>query len=100
MSQTPDLSRIVNLIMQNPELIQQISALASTDEKGETAESEVEIAEKEAAASVKEVSAEPHARSSRQELLNAMKPYLSDNRKNAIYSMITIAEILDMMKKK
>lgn len=97
MSQTPDLSRIVNLIMENPELIKQISALANTS----ATDSENDVAEaQDERPSVNEAVAEPHPRSSRQELLSAMKPYLSDSRRSAIDSMITISEVLYMMKKK
>ena len=106
MSDTPDLSKIVSLIMQNPALIEQISALARQDkseeeitEKAESfsAASEVTPQIKEAA---KETSVRPMMRSHRHELLNAMKPYLSENRRTAIDSMASILDVIDVMIKK
>lgn len=107
MAGTPELSKIVEIIMQNPELISTISALVSksSDTDAKT-ESEIET---------KEVSAVPEARenppaiessadiadsrSHRRELLGALKPYLSENRRAAIDSMISISDVLSMMRK-
>ena len=36
----------------------------------------------------------------RQDLLAALKPYISDERRKAVESFVTIAEILDMMREK
>lgn len=98
MQTTPDLSRIVNLIMQNPELIEQISALA----KGE---SEITpVTEEAAEVSAPEESIDQHSernmRAHRHELLSAMKPYLSESRRIAIDSMASILDIIDVMIKK
>lgn len=101
MSDTPDLSKIVSLIMQNPSLIEQISALSrqseSTEEKAEKADTPpTDTAEPIA----KEVSAAPLMRTHRQDLLNAMKPYLSENRRVAIDSMSSILDVIDVMIRK
>ena len=97
MQDTPDLSKIVSLIMQNPELIEQISALVKSD----TPTEEIKAAESEQTVStVSEVRDTPVGpRMHRQDLLLAMKPYLSENRRAAIDSMMSIADILDMMRK-
>ena len=99
MESTPDLSRIVNLIMQNPELIEQISALAKSDQT-EEAHTEEEI--KEDVETVADVSNTPKRdmRSHRHELLSAMKPYLSDGRRSALDSMSSILDIIDVMSHK
>ena len=99
MADTPDLSRIVSLIMQNPELIEQISALAKTD--SDSKEGGVVQTETAPEAKTVSVSAQPHisSRGRRNELLSAMKPYLSEGRRAAIDSMMSIADILDMMRK-
>lgn len=96
MESTPDLSRIVNLIMQNPELIEQISALAkaSPDEE-EHIEEEVKE-EIETIASMHETP-KKDIRSHRRELLSAMKPYLSESRRSALDSMSSILDIIDVM---
>ena len=100
-STTPDLSAIVNLIMQNPALIEQISALAKqkldpepieADEKNDSVITEQKTTE--------EASTVPLMRSHRHELLSAMKPYLSENRRTAIDSMSSILDVIDVMMKK
>ena len=108
MQNTPDLSGIINLIMQNPSLIAEISALAnpksdivaeteiieSTQEKEEQTDKDGDIQEKVA------VSSAPLMRTHRHELLNAMKPYLSESRRSAIDSMSSILDVIDVMIKK
>ena len=99
MSATPDLSGIVNLIMQNPALIEQISALAKQMPESETGTEqteEVKVAEE--VARVQDSA--PVMRSHRHELLNAMKPYLSENRRTAIDYMSSILDVIDVMMKK
>lgn len=102
MQDAPDLSKIVSLIMQNPELIEQISRLAKSDTPSEeisSAESEKSVLS-EAVTTVSEPKETYFgARERRQDLLNAMKPYLSESRRTAIDSMMSIADILDIMRK-
>lgn len=102
---TPDISRIVNLILQNPGLIEEISSLAKKDNSEDTVTKPV-------VEPVSEVSPVPEAsetvsapiytpslqRSNRSQLLGAFKPYVSEERAKAIDSMLSIAEILDLMK--
>ena len=109
MSNTPDLSRVVQLIMENPKLIEEISNLAkdnsnSTVEEAVSPEPSpppvpVEVTQKEEAqASVPTVSPPASSATRRTQLLGALKPYVSEERAKAIDSMMTIAEILDMMR--
>jgi len=105
MSETPDVSKIVSLIMQNPSLIEQISNLAK--EEGAIPEEEAkEVAQeptipepKAEPTNAAEASVEPK-RLHRARLLEAMKPYLSESRSHAIDSMISIVDILEMMNKR
>ena len=99
-----DLSRIVSLIMENPKLIEEISNLAG---KNDVSERSGEVQEGAVSESTKEqkdsaaapVSAAPHSeRLARAQLLGALKPYVSSQRASAIDSMLSIAEILDMMR--
>ena len=100
MQQTPDLSSIVSLIMQNPTLIEQISALAKPKVESEVPEaSEPEKTDGEAPVSSAEATSVPLMRSHRRDLLNAMKPYLSENRRMAIDSMSSILDVIDVMAK-
>ena len=99
-----DLSKIVSLIMENPTLIEEIKALAK---KGNDAPDEaISEAEREpdsettftpqAGATYEEKRSNGNSR--RKNLLYAIKPYVSDERSRAIETMISIADILDMMK--
>lgn len=102
MADTPDLARIVGLIMENPELISKIQGLAKSDSsEGDGAGKVNESADDE----VVETAASDDARSRddrqrRARLLHALKPYLSSERAKAIDSMISMAEIIDMMKQR
>lgn len=105
-----DLSKIVNLIMENPKLIEEIKNLgadkAQTEEPASVTE-DVPIPEKETAAEAdnkvtyESVSSNLGAnRIRRKDLLLALKPYVSEERGRAIDSMMSIADILDMMRSK
>ena len=88
-----DIGKIVGLIMENPQLIEQISALAKQEKPEERVQKQEEI---------KPASADTYTAQSRQnersKLLYALKPYLSSDRAKAIDSVITIAGVLDVMK--
>ena len=93
-----DLSKIVSLIMENPALIEQIRELTKADGE-KTAETAVESHEEETpAVSAPVIKEENPSRIRRRELLSALKPYLSQTRAGAIDSMMSIAEILEVMK--
>ena len=104
----PDISRIINLIMENPKLIEEITALAKKD-AAENADADSksdlptnEEIEDKNSKSIKG-SAEPtypgvSGNKNRARLLSAFKPYLSGQRAKAVDSIITIADILDVMK--
>ncbi len=102
MADTPDLSRIINLIMENPSLIKEISSLAKNDN---TEEKPVEMMQEEKEGTEEAVQTSVHTDgrneriNHRNELLYAMKPYLSESRQNAIDSMVSISGIFEMMKK-
>ena len=102
-----DISRVVGIIMQNPQLIEQIAGLARGQSSGKgdlTAEESKETENKEIAEPKKaaEVSVPPKSseRVNRAQLLGALKPYVSSERAKAIDSMISIADILDMMRER
>ena len=90
---TPDLSRIISVIMENPSLIEEISALAAKkDDEAAPDETMTTVADTETNSSAL------HGR--REQLLSALKPYLSSERQKAIDSMMTFAEILDAVRRK
>ena len=101
-----DLSRVVSIIMENPKLIEEISALAkgnleSDREKKQIEESSPLTPASKDVASAATTYTEPRPKGNRRgDLLGAMKPYLSKERAKAIDSMLSIVEILDMMKER
>ena len=105
MSNTPDLSKIVQLIMENPQLIEAISGLAA-GEKTKSEEAVVEPNEKSSpepevkpsAVTTLSENSSASAKARRAQLLGALKPYVSDERAKAIDSMMSIADIVDMIK--
>ena len=104
MSETPDLSKIVSVIMQNPALISEIAALASaTKQPTEEANPEVVIEQSKQTSPIPERPERPEpsrARAHRKELLSAMKPYLSESRRGALDSMASILDVIDVMIRK
>ena len=101
-----DLGKIVNLIMQNPELIEQIKKLGDKGENTAEASTDDTVGGEGVASDTKEelpasVSTDRTGeRSRRRELLCALKPYVSEERGRAIDSMMSIADILDVMRSK
>lgn len=101
-----DLSKIVNLIMENPKLIEEIKNLAS--QKSGTAEEPVseivpdtpdtQSEESESVTASTYKSANEQTRERRNGLLAALKPYLSEKRSQAIDSMMSIADIIDVVR--
>ena len=95
----PDISKIISLIMENPQLVEQISNLAKSSENEPTNDS-VPVESTPASAEAVPASAGLDKRNStRTQLLRAMKPYLSESRGRAIDSMLSISGILDAMKR-
>ena len=98
-----DLSKIVNLIMENPKLIEEIKSLgkeAKTDEvtdSQEITDTKPETEETQTS-NTYTPSVENINRIRRKDLLSALKPYVSEERGRAIESMMSIVDILDMMR--
>lgn len=94
MADSPDLSKIVGLIMEHPEIVGQITALLNGTE-GESEPTEAKKPEE----STPVGKGVTERRSDRARLLGAMKPYLSPGRAQAVDTMITVAEILENMRR-
>lgn len=93
-----DIGKIVGLIMDNPQIIEQISALAKQSEATKVTE-EVVAQPAEGPKSQQTVSMpQTVGRGERAKLLGALKPYVSSERAKAIDSMMSIADILEMMR--
>lgn len=99
-----DISKVIGIIMENPALIEQISSLAKQHKDAPPPQDQSEeetppIKEKDI--QVEKASTYPspiESRGNRAQLLCALKPYVSEERAKAIDSMISIADILDMMR--
>lgn len=95
-----DISQIVNMIMEKPELVEQIRSMASSKSETTTEKESVETQ----SASVETQSASTYDgapdRTRRNQLLCALKPYLSESRARAVDSMMSIADILDVARKR
>lgn len=100
-----DIGKVVSLIMENPQIIEQISGLmkqrdgspATEEAKSEAIEPSI-TENVSATPTVPTYSVAGHPRGNRAQLLGALKPYVSEERAKAIDSMISIADILDMMR--
>lgn len=88
-----DLGRIVGMIMENPALVEQIKAMGRGDE------GVAEAAREETPAS-EPTSAPPRAprHSRKTELLCALKPFVSEGRRKALDSMLSLFDVIDAMK--
>lgn len=95
MSDTPDISQVVNLLMQNPSIIENISSLLANKSEPTVTEGE-RVEEVPATLSEKTVPVKSH--SNRSALLAVIKPYLRSSRATAIDSMIGILDVLDKMR--
>ena len=97
-----DIARVIGLIMENPQIIEQIAALTKPRDTAEIKEAQAEpvISEPKEVESQSMPTYNPPKRATnrRTQLFGALKPYLSEERARAMDSMMAIADILDMMK--
>jgi hypothetical protein len=96
---TPDISRIIKLIMDNPKIIEEIGDMVKSEGADTHTEDQAPKSE-EKETEVAAVPADINPKSkNRKDLLYAMKPYLSEKRARAIDSMLTFAEVFTMLKR-
>lgn len=96
-----DVSKVISVLMENPALIAEISSLVKKETDTKPVESAPVASEKtvETNETSPTVTLPQEAlRTNRAQLLGALKPYLSESRAKAIDSMMTIADIIGMMK--
>ena len=102
--QGPDLSRIVSLIMQNPDLIRQVEALAKQNTE-ETSDENVQNAvtaaqTEEAEAPTVSAAAQPRStdkREKRTQLLSALRPYVSEKRGKTLDTLLGALDLWDLV---
>ena len=109
-----DLSKILGIIMENPEIIEKIKAMAQSGEKEGiqtemTAETIAEHTDKidgsseSAETKTAEVSAaalRARGKKRRHDLLCAIKPYVSSERGRAIDTMLSVVEVFEILKER
>ena len=99
----PDVSAIVKMIMDNPRLVEEIGAMVKNDAVSKKSEPEdkdgTNIPNAEAISVVGEIPTEGSKSRSRKDLLFALKPYLSEKRGRAIDSMLSVADVLTVLKR-
>jgi len=110
MSDTPDLSKIVSLIMENPGLVSEIQSLIKKDRgTEETADSvdkdyDENVPTSLADSSEASVNAAANLSLSRREkrarLFSGLKPYLSDERRRTVDTVLTFADMLEAVRGK
>ena len=111
MDGSPDISKILGIIMENPDIIEKIKNMAQSGEKNAETENRIsdtvsapEAETVSASAEAKEAAAEAAAaprissKKRRHDLLTAIKPYVSAERSRAIDTMLSVVEVLEIMK--
>ena len=107
MDGTQDISKIIGIIMENPDIIEKIKSLADENSESQPAEANAEAlpsAKKETKEVSEAVNAESatygktQAKKRRRELLSALKPYVRSERAKAIDTMLSVIDVLDVMK--
>lgn len=96
----PELSRIINLIMQNPALIQQIEALAKQDGEATAPDTPTEeAAPMQATDTVPAAAVAEHAhkREKRTQLLSALRPYVSEKRGKTLDTLIGMVDLFELI---
>ncbi|MBO5945840.1 MAG: hypothetical protein J6Q69_04465 [Clostridia bacterium] len=97
-----DIGSIISLIMERPELVAEIKALAESGRSAEPDEDTKVTPEVVAAPQRSEeaVAAPIQRTKSRSELVRALSPFISKERQKAIETFLTIADILETMRAK
>ena len=90
-----ELNKIVSMIMENPDLVEKIKAMGEAMSEGEEIKKEETIKSERVDAPVY-----TPLRSKRYELLHSLEGFLSADRKKSLETMMTIAEVLDSIKRK
>ena len=110
MGENQDISKIIGIIMENPDIIEKIKGLANKDDKATSNESEPTSAAAKSIDAVNEkndvMSAasvtydRTQSKKKRRELLYALKPYVKGERAKAIDTMLSVIDIIDVMKER
>ena len=97
---TPDISKVISILMENPDILERISSLVKEDKPSAAPMQKDSASEAAAPLQIPEVGTESASRARRHQLLGALKPYVKKERAQAIDSVMAIADIVDMMRRK
>lgn len=103
MDSTQDISKIIGIIMENPDIIEKIKALADksdsqTNEKSEPLPPGEQKPKAEAVSASADTEHRGAVKQRRHELLSALKPYVKSERARAIDTMLSVIDVIDVMK--
>ena len=90
-----ELSKVVNMIMENPELVEKIRSLGMEKDVHEVEKAEIP---QEKTAPV--ISLHNEKSSKRRELLSALKSFLSEDRQKSLESIMNVADVFDAVRRK
>lgn len=109
MGDNQDISKIIGIIMENPDLIARIKSLADGGGEAKKEEEPASAEKRDATPSTEAVSAvsgegvtyaKPQSKKMRRELLCALKPYVKSERAKAIDTMLSVIDVIDVMKER
>lgn len=96
-----DIAKLVSLIMENPELIEKIKTLGEKNALEEDGDSRDEKPSEAIPTSANAASTEDSGIRSRKKLrgslLSSLKPYVSEKRRSAIDTMMTVFDVIDLI---
>ena len=104
MGENQDISKIIGIIMENPDIIARIRSLAdSENEKSAAAVAEYVGPEQQSAVNDVKKDTEPshnraQSKKRQRELLTALKPYVKNERAKAIDTMLSVIDVITTIK--
>ena len=109
MGENQDISKIIGIIMENPDIIEKIKSLAQNDspstdnlKNDESTVVSANLNSNESSAPTAEAVAlqKTQNKKRRRELLSALKPYVKSDRAKAIDTMLSVIDVIDVMKER
>lgn len=109
MGENQDISKIIGIIMENPDIIEKIKSLAQNDspstdnlKNDESTVVSANLNSNESSPPTAEAVAlqKTQNKKRRRELLSALKPYVKSDRAKAIDTMLSVIDVIDVMKER
>ena len=110
MGENQDISKIIGIIMENPDIIEKIKNLASSDDNADGyVHSSASVNDEKTSGAREQAiktdtesvfSEKTQSKKRRNELLRALKPYVKSERARAIDTMLSVIDVIDVMKER